>query len=186
MNADTQITLDSLHQAVLDAITAAFPAIKTVEDYPDDRQRIQVPAALVELTELAAVPDDDPGTGQLALEAQFELRYVLGWRGVNQGRAIRAQVAALAHFIHQQQWGLPVEPARVAVCEPDEFSPELDQYLVWRIDWSQIVHIGENEWIDDGTPPTEVWVGVSPLIGPEHEAFYTRQDGSQYEEEGGS
>lgn len=176
MNADTEITLDGLHQAILDTLTADFPALQTVDDYPDDRQRVQVPAALVELTELTAAPDDDPGTGQLAMEAQFELRYLIGWRGTNQGRVIRANVAALAHFIHQQRWGLPVEPARVLVCEPDEFSPELDQYLVWRIEWAQIIHIGANEWIDDGETPTEVWVGISPLIGPEHEEFYTRED----------
>ncbi|MDT0499707.1 hypothetical protein [Halomonas sp. PAR7] len=168
MNADTEITLDGLHQAILDAIADGFPSIQTVDDYPDDRQRVAVPAAFVELTELTAVPDDDPGTGQLAMEAQFELRYLLGWRGTNQGRAIRAQAAALAHFIHQQRWGLPVEPARVLVAEPDEFDPELEQYLVWRIEWAQIIHIGKNEWLDDGIPPREVWVGVDPRTGPAH------------------
>lgn len=179
MNADTEITLDGLHHAIIDAISAGFSAIQTVDDYPGDRQRVAVPAALIELTELTAAPDDDPGTGQLAMEAQFELRYVLGWRGVNQSRAIRAQVAALAHFIHQQRWGLPVEPARVLVAEPDEFSPELEQYLVWRIEWAQIIHIGANEWIDDGVVPTEVWVGIAPLVGAENEEFYTRQDGEE-------
>lgn len=184
MNADTEIDLAGLHQAIIDTIAASFPSIKTVADYPDDRQRIEVPAALIEMPELNAAPDDDPGTGQLAMEAQFELRYLIGWRGANQGRVIRSQVAALAHFIHQQQWGLPVEPARVLVAEPDEFSPELDQYLVWRIEWAQIIHIGENEWIDDGITPSEVWVGIAPLIGPKHEELYTRQDGGQNEEEG--
>ncbi|KAA0014428.1 hypothetical protein F0A17_01905 [Billgrantia pellis] len=182
MNADTQISLDELHQAILDQIAAAFPELATVADYPDDRQRILAPAALIELTSMPAAPDDDPGTGQLALELQFELRYVVGFRGDNQGRVIRRNTAALAHFIQHNQWELPVEPARVLVCEPDVFSPELDQYHVWRIEWAQIVHIGANEWIDDGETPTEVWVGVSPLIGPENEEFYTRQDGSQYEE----
>lgn len=177
MNADDGITLDALHQGILDAIAGALPGIRTVEDYPDDRQRVQVPAALVELVELSAAPDDDPGTGQLALEASFELRYILGFRGANQGRAIRSQVAALAHFIHRQQWGLPVEPAAVTACEPDEFSPELDQYLVWRIDWTQLVFIGENEWIDGGTPPGEVWVGIAPEIGPEHRDDYHRLAG---------
>lgn len=179
MNADTQISLDALHEAILAQIRGAFPEIATVEDYPDDRRRVAVPAALVELTEMTAAPDDDPGTGQLAMELQFELRYIVGFRGANQGRLIRRNSAALAHFIQHQQWGLPVEPARVLVCEPDAFSPELDQYHVWRIEWAQVVHIGENEWLDDGEPPTEVWVGVSPLIGPDNETFYTRQDGGE-------
>lgn len=177
MNADDGITLDALHQGIQDAVAGAFPAIRTVDDYPDDRRRVQVPAALVELVELAAAPDDDPGTGQLALAASFELRYIIGWRGANQGRAVRSQVAALAHFIHRQQWGLPVEPAAVTACEPDEFSPELDQYLVWRIDWTQLIIIGENEWIDNAAPPTEVWVGIAPDIGPEHVDDYGQVSG---------
>jgi hypothetical protein len=181
MNADTEISLDSLHQSILTSIAAEFPHLATVEDYPDDRQRINAPAALIELTEMTAVPDDDPGTGQLALELQFELRYIVGFRGANQARVIRSNAAALAHFIQHNQWGLPIEPARVMVCEPDAFSPELDQYHVWRIEWAQIAHIGANEWIDNGEPPSEVWVGIAPLVGPEHEEFYTRQDG----EEGG-
>lgn len=168
MNADTQIDLDALHDAIVTQLRGAFPELATVDDYPEDRQRIAVPAALLELTEMTAVPDDDPGTGQLALELQFELRYVVGFRGANQGRLIRRNAAALAHFIQHNQWGLPVEPARVMVCEPDAFSPELDQYLVWRIEWAQVVHIGENEWLDTGIPPREVWVGVDPRIGPEH------------------
>lgn len=182
MNADTEISLDALHEAVIARIAAAFPHLQTVADYPDDRQRISAPAALIELTEMTAVPDDDPGTGQLALELQFELRYIVGFRGPSQGRLIRSNAAALAHFIQHNQWGLPIEGARVMVCEPDAFSPELDQYHVWRIEWAQVVHIGANEWIDDGETPTEVWVGMSPLIGPRHEAYYTRQDGGQYEE----
>lgn len=182
MNADTEITLDDYHDGVIDALRTAFPDLATVDDYPNDRQRVQVPAALVEVTEMLAVPDDDPGTGQLALELQVELRYIVGWRGANQGRLVRRNAAALAHFIQQNQWGLPVEPARVLACEPDEFSPELDQYIVWRIEWAQIVHIGENEWLDDGTPPTEVWVGIAPLVGPEHEEHYTRQDGQEVEQ----
>lgn len=179
MNADDSISIDTLHENILAAIAGKFPDIRTVEDYPDDRRRVRVPAALVELVELAGAPDDDPGTGQLALQASFELRYVIGFRGHNQGRAIRSQIATLAHFIHHNQWDLPVEPAMVTACEPDEFSPELDQYVVWRIDWTQLVVIGENEWMQPGTTPETVWVGIAPDIGPEHVDDYTRVAGEE-------
>lgn len=174
MNADTQIDLDALHQAITDSIRQAFPSLQTVDEYPDDRRKVAVPAVLVELTELSAAPDDDPGTGQLALEAQFEARYIIGFRGLAQARLIRSNAATLAHHIHRQRWGLPIEPARVTACMPDEFSPELDQYHVWRVEWSQIVHIGANEWIDNGITPSEVYVGVQPYIGPDHVEEYQR------------
>jgi len=175
MNADTQIDLDAMHEAVIAKIAAQFPGV-TVDDYPDDRRRIRAPAVLVELVELAPVPDEDPGTGQLALEAHFEARYLVGFRGPDQRRHLRRTIATLAHFIQHNRWGLPVEPARVTGCAPDEFSPELDQYHVWAVEWAQIVHIGPNEWITDDFTPTEVYVGIEPLTGPEHVDDYRRVD----------
>ncbi|RKR02594.1 hypothetical protein C7446_2312 [Kushneria sinocarnis] len=176
MNIEEGINLDALHEAILTCIRHRFPALQTVDDYPDDRQRIVAPAVLVELTELAPIPDEDPGTGQLALEAQFEARYIVGFRGLEQQREIRRNVATLAHFVHQQRWGMAIEPARVTACERDEFSPELDQYHVWRLEWSQTLYVGESVWQDEGVPPTNIHVGVAPAIGPEREDRYQRLD----------
>lgn len=176
MNLDDGIDLDALHQAIIDTLRQRFPDLRTVDDYPDDRQRVPAPALLIELIELAPMPDDDPGNGQLAMEANFEARYIVGFRGLDQQRAVRRNAAALAHFVHQQRWGLGIEPARVISCERDEFSPDLDEYHVWRLSWAQTVFVGESIW-DDGVTPTEVWVGVSPHIGPKDQEQYRRVDG---------
>jgi len=168
---NTAIDLDALHAAILQSIAAQFPALATVEDYRDDRLQLVLPAVLVELTELEPVPDDDPMTEQLAALARFDARIVLGFRDANVKREIRKLAAALGLHIHQQRWGLPVGPAEVVSITPDDFSPELDQFEVWRVEWQQAVHIGVSVWGDEGTPPVPVF-SFAPDIGPGNEDKY--------------
>jgi hypothetical protein len=173
---DQGTDIDALHQGILNSLASQFPQLHTIQDYPDDRRRIQSPAVLLELTEFTPVTDDQSGTEQMVVDALFELRYIVGFRGENQGRLIRRNVAAMAQFIHHQRWGHPVQPAQVSVCEPDEFSPDLDQYLVWRIEFSHQIFLGKSVFVDDSVRPDEVYVGVDPYTGPDWEHRYTRVD----------
>jgi hypothetical protein len=168
---DTAIDMDALHDAIVQSIAARFPALPTVADYRDDRLQLILPAVLVELTELEPVPDDDPMTEQLAALARFDARIVLGFRDANVKREIRKLAAALGHHIHMQRWGMPVGPAEVTSITPDDFSPELDQFEVWRVEWQQPVHIGVSVWGDDGVTPVPVF-SYSPDIGPANEGAY--------------
>ena len=90
-NAQTMISLDALHEAIVRAIQRKFPALVTVEAYRQVRGGLPVPACLVELAELEAADDLDPGTEQLAVMARFEARLVIGFRqgGLNPGLEIR-------------------------------------------------------------------------------------------------
>lgn len=152
MSANTELDLDQLHQAIIDKIAAQFPEFVTVDDYSDDRTRLNTPACLVELTDMEGAPDDDPGTEQLAVTARFEARIIIGFRQLNAKRQIRKLAAALGAFVHQQRWGLPVSPAELLTITPDEFSPELDQFEVWRVEWQQVVHLGLSVWDGESFP----------------------------------
>lgn len=169
---DTQIDLDALHQAIIDAIAAQFPDLETVADYREDRREIPLPAALIELSDMEAVPDEDPGTGQLAVTARFDARLIIGFRTAQAQREIRKMAAALGVLVHLNRWGLPVGPAEVLSLGPDEFSPELDQFVVWRVEWAQVVHLGQSVWTNEGTIPLTVLYSSVPDIGPPHEDDY--------------
>lgn len=174
MNANTEIDLDELHDAIVAAIAAAFPQFQTVEAYREetDRQTLPAPACLIELTELEAAPEVDPGTGQLAMLARFEARVVIGFRTLAAKRAIRKLAGALAAFIRLQRWGLPVAPAEVTGAYVDNFSPELDQYEVWRVEWEQVIHFGTAVKWDEGLTPTQVLVSWVPRVGIPYEGDY--------------
>lgn len=168
----TEIDLSAVHQSIIDAIAAAFPAVATVEDYRDDRNGLPLPAIMVELVDMEAAPDDDPGTEQLAMRTRFEARVIIGFRTANAEREIRKLAGALGAFVHQNRFGQPIEPAEVLTITPDDFDPDLDQYVVWRVEWQQIVHLGATVWTNDGEIPTTVLFSYVPEIGLENETEY--------------
>lgn len=168
---DTELDLDALHDAIVQSIGAQFPTLATVEDYREDRLGLPLPAVLVDLIELEPTPDADPMTEQLPALARFDARVVVGFRETQAKRTVRKLAAALALHISGQRWGLKMGPAEVVAIEPDGFTPELDQYEVWRVEWQQPVHIGASIWTDDGTTPVPVF-SYSPDVGPGNEGAY--------------
>mgnify|MGYP000891022980 FL=1 len=59
----------------------------------------------MELAELEATDELDPGTGRLALQARWEARLIIGFRqgALNPGLEIRKLAAALAAWGHMQR-----------------------------------------------------------------------------------
>lgn len=171
-NVSTNIDLDVVHQSIVNALSLQFPDMATVEDYRENRGALPLPAILLELEDMEAAPDDDPGTEQLAVWARWSARIIIGFRTANAEREIRKLAGALGVFVHQNRFGQPIGPAEVTMITPDDMDPDLDQYVVWRVEWQQIVHLGEGVWVNDGTIPTEVLYSWSPDIGPEHEPDY--------------
>lgn len=167
-------TIPAVHEAIVTAIGRRFPDLSTVEAYREDRKNLPLPACLVELSELEAVDELDPGTGQLALQARFEARLIIGFRqGEHRAKLeIRRRAAELAVFIHQQRWGLAVGPADVLGCYPDDFDPELEQFECWRVDWQQVLHLGESVWTDDEGITPAPWLAWAPDVGEAHESDY--------------
>lgn len=181
-NANTVTTLDAVHEGIVAAIKAQFPDLRTVEAYRLDRNNLPVPACLIEMTEMDPA-ELDPGTEQQAVNARFEAKLVIGFRqGLkNPKLEIRKLAAAIAAFIRLQRWGCPIGPAEFIGAYPDDFDPELDQFEVWRVEWRQIIHLGDSVWNDwnAGEPPSQLLVGFAPDVGTGNEAEYTQITGGQ-------
>jgi len=178
-NANTVTTLEAVHEGIVAAIKAQFSTLKTVEAYRLDRKNLPVPACLVELTELDGAMEIDPGTEQLAVNARFEARFVIGFRqGANNPKLeVRKLAAAFAAFARLNRWGCPIGPADVIGCYQDDFDPELDQFECWRVEWQQVIHLGDTIWKDDGEVPTPFF-SWSPEIGAGHANDYTDPEGN--------
>jgi hypothetical protein len=177
-NANTQITLEELHTAIVNAIEAKYPAIPTVEFYSTIRQGMPLPACLLELTEMDSAPDKDPGTQQLAVDARFEARFIIGFRTADAKLAVRSLAGSFAAWLRyeEQRWGKPVGPAEVIGCYQDDFSPELDQFEVWRVEWTQTLHLGERV-VDEGGAIPQAFYSFVPYVGLGNEEYYRALDG---------
>ena len=180
MNANTVTTLDAVHDGIIAAIKAQFPDLKTVEAYRLDRKSIATPACLIEMTEMDIDMDIDPGTEQLATVAQFEARFVIGFRqgAKNPKLEVRKLAASFAAFARLQRWGCPIGPAEVVGIYPDDFDPELDQFECWRVEWRQVIHLGDTIWKDGGEVPTPFF-SWAPNFGDANKDGYTDATGGR-------
>lgn len=165
MNANTEIDLNALHDAVVAAIDAGMPAVASVQAYPSERTALDLPAVLVDLEDMEGSPESDPGTEQLAVVTRWRARLILGFRSSDVHRQVRKGAGQLAHLVHLNRWGMPVGPARVTIVGPDPFDPDLDQYEVWVVEWEQVVHLGASVWDDEGVVPQTVYLGFEPDTG---------------------
>lgn len=174
MDANTVVDLTKLHQAIVSDIAAAFPSLATVEFYREERTNLPVPACILELTELEALGDDDPGTEQLAVLAKFEASLIISFRSPTARLSVRLLAAALSAWLRHQRWTdpdnptkkLPTGAAQVIGAFPDDFravgmarEQDLPQFEIWRVEWQQIVHLGASVWLPDGSEivPGEVY-----------------------------
>jgi hypothetical protein len=180
--SDPNATLDigALHDAIVSDIKTQFPSLATVEFYRSDTERkgMTLPAVLLSLSEFESEIDDDPGTDQLAVNARFEAEIIFGFRTANVNLEVRKFAAAFAAWLRLRRWtGIITDAAKVMGAYPDEFTPALDEYVVWRVEWSQVLYLGTSEWTDTSgaiTTGTQIFVGEDPNIGPAHIADYTQ------------
>lgn len=185
MNADTHINLEVLHDAIVSDIKAAFPQLSTVQFYQDDpeeRKTLPIPACLLTMDELDVDMDIDPGTEQLAVRAHFEAHFIVSSiRNPRAKLAVRTLAAAFMAWMRLRKWTnpenpekkLPTRAARVIGGYPDDFHPEMDKYEVWRVEWEQVIHLGESVWNDEGITPSQVFFNWSPEIGDGNEEKYS-------------
>lgn len=185
MNANTEIDLEVLEAAIAADIKAQFPDLRTVEFYRDDRKTIPVPAVLLELVEWEADEENDPGTEQLAVLANFEAEIIIGFRGTPQRKAkaaIRALASAIGAWMHNRRWNdpnnpgkkLPTGPVQIVGAYPDDFAgmgagqrdTGLDKFETWRVTWQQKVHLGQSVWKDTGTTPVMLFTRETVLPFP--------------------
>jgi len=97
------------------------------------------------------------------------------------GRELRAVSALeLAEQVLAQidgrRFGLiGVYKARVTRIE-NLYAPAFDKHLiaVHAVTWEQVVRMGTDEWIAEGTRPEQLYLGYAPEIGAAHEDDYMR------------
>jgi hypothetical protein len=127
------------------------------------------------MTEMENEPGEDAGTGQLVVKARFEARLVIGFKTPNAKMEIRKLAAAFAAWVKLRKWaGAPSGEAEVIGCYDDHFEPALEQYEVWRVEWTQLLFLGANTWDGSGVLPTTVMLGFDPLIGLDHITDYVQ------------
>lgn len=192
MDVNDGTDLAALHQAISTGLAAAFPGVH-VEFYRDEdpEGRRQLPLGdgvganaprayvLLDLAEMERGDADDPGTEQQALRARFEAEIIVKALQADAKVKVRVLAGSIAAFLRQRsRWpGVLNGPCQVVGCYRDDFSPDLDRFQVWRVEWTQDVFLGAGVWKNTGDTPQDVLFSYVPLVGIPHEPLYQRMDG---------
>lgn len=167
------IHLTEYHDKVRQWLVDNLPWLASVEYYPETRTSMVTPCAFFGVMDWERA-ENQPMNGQLAVTLSCEVLAVLGMADAKYQLEVRNAAMAIGLKLEGARFGLPVEPAVFISAEPDGFNPELDDYAVWSIRFSQNVEVGEDAFKPEGLTPAMVRVGVAPKIGAAHEADYVQ------------
>lgn len=141
--------------------------------YPEDKTQLETPAVFMSIS---GWDNQASGDGQLSISLDVDLFVVVDRSSVSIDKPdiyVRAAAADLTQFIQGQQFNLTnVDPAIFVSASPDEFDPEMDDYLVWRISYTQNAAIGEDPDASNAALLSEAWLGKAPDIGRAHITDY--------------
>jgi hypothetical protein len=158
--------IDALHTAIKSAIEDQFDGV-TVAFYQRPGERVATPGILLELDDILSQDPDDMGTEQLPVTLNFNAYVVLDYKTGNK-QAVKTMAGALMAFIHRKRWGQPVSAAAVNGSFPDRIRGKEQDYEVMRVEFAHEAVLGTDVWAGDGIMPWQVYLGISPLIGPDH------------------
>jgi len=162
------IPLGRVYAAMEQHIMEAIPGLQYVGTMPSGIEVVPPPAIVLELTAFEGA-EDDPGTGQTAVEARFEARVLVPGEENNCLHIAAFVAAQLAVLLRMQSWGLQCGLAEFIRAERDWSRPELDSFAVWVVEWSQLLYLGKEEWPWPREPgPLVVAFDPDTGLGNEH------------------
>jgi hypothetical protein len=166
------VNLDTLHENIKAALAEQFPDAN-VDFYGRPGERIVTPAILLELEDIQVDDPDDIGTEQTASTLNFNAYVVLDYRA-GKKQAVKVLSAAVLAFIRGKRWECPIGAAGVVGAFPDVIAGREEDYEVMRVEFAHEALLGEDIWTADGegTLPWQVYLGISPLIGPDNIEHY--------------
>ena len=170
------IHLDDYHTAVQQYLSAELPWLKVVESYPERCDRLDTPSAFFGVVDWDRA-EEQRMTGELSVELNCQLLVVFGQAGKISSNAIRNAAMSISLKLDEQRFGLDAEPAQFVSAEPWAFDPDLDQYVVWAVNFRHQVEVGEDQF--DLVPdflPTSANVGQVPKTGADHLDDYEQLD----------
>ncbi|MFJ4111464.1 hypothetical protein [Pseudomonas sp. NPDC089758] len=167
---DDPIPLAGVYAAMEETISMAIPGLNYVGTMPGMLQTVAVPAVVLEFAGFEPA-EFDPGTGEVAIDARFEARAIVGTEYDDHLHVVAFIAAQLAVLLRMQTWGLKVDTAKLVRAEPDWSRPELDSMAAWVVEWTQVIYLGKEEW----PWPEElgpIMFGFDPQTGAEHLGDY--------------
>jgi hypothetical protein len=153
-----------LEQAISDAISSALPDVP-IQTYPRRATRLNVPCVLVLCDSFE--PMDSDGTERLLLKSKWLAYCVVADHAPNADTTARILAISVGKAVDdiEGKASQGYSKASLVGIFEDSFNPDLDGFLVWKVEFDIPIKVGESVWDGTGIIPTQVLVAFGDDIG---------------------
>jgi hypothetical protein len=158
--------LTTLHNAITETLKARMPAVVHVEQFPELGAEVRTPALLYGLTDIGL--GIDRGEGKTALIGRFQSCILV--EADRDKASLQAAILAtqMAVALKDQYWDLDfvTGPPEQIHAQPEAPTQELEQFVMWSVQWVQRFEVGELSWPWADEPPGSLVFDIEPGDGP--------------------
>jgi len=168
------MTINEFSTSVAAAIKAKLPDLKACTTHPgrfnlDEVKRLatRVPAVYVASMGVVGVEEVDDESRDVTLQM---VAYVLTKDVPNLPKEVSSSniVSVLVAWLPSRRFGKTGGAQKVTA--QNFYSGTIDKagVAIWAVIWRQTIRMSEEDLVADGIIPTDVYVGVTPDVGPPH------------------
>ena len=164
--------LTTLHDAITRIISERMPKVVHVEQFPELGAEVMTPALLYGITDMA--PGLDRGEGKTAVIGRFQSCILV--EADRPKASLQAAILAgqMMTVLKDQLWDVDfvTGPPEQVHAQPEAPTLDLEQFVMWSVQWVQPFELGDLNWPWEDEPPGSLVFGFSPDIGPGCEQQY--------------
>lgn len=153
--------LTTLHDAITRIISEQMPRVVHVEQFPELGAEVMTPALLYGITDMA--PGQDRGEGKTAIIGRFQSCILV--EADRPKASLQAAILAgqLMTVLKNQWWDVDfvTGPPEQVHAQPEAPTQELEQFVMWSVQWVQPFEIGELDWPWPDEPPGSLMFGFN-------------------------
>lgn len=160
------------------AAVLQIPFVKTFGVYPEIPEGFETPAVFFEIGNWEPSSEVIAGSA-LTVSLNCSLYILREFAADKYGQKARNAALYMSSWIDGRGFGPGTQPATFGGSEPADWiknGKALGSHSVWCVSFSQVVGVGVGPFVTPTDAPLlrEVFVGMAPDVGKEHEADYVR------------
>ncbi|VVN74512.1 hypothetical protein PS708_00622 [Pseudomonas fluorescens] len=159
--------LTTLHDAITRIISERMPRVLHVEQFPELDAQVNTPALLYGITDITL--GTDRGEGKTALVGRFQSCILVDADRPKASLQAAILATQMATVLKDQWWGgldFVTGPPEQVHAQPEAPTADLEQFVMWSVQWVQPFEVGEFTWPWPDEPPGSLLVEIEPGDGP--------------------
>lgn len=153
--------LTTLHEAITRIISERMPRVLHVEQFPELDAEVKTPALLYGITDMTL--GTDRGEGKTALIGRFQSCILIEADRPKASLQAAILAAQMTTVLKNQFWDLDfvTGPPEQVHAQPEAPTAELEQFVMWSVQWIQPFEVGEFTWPWPDEPPGSLMFGFN-------------------------